>query len=96
MHVYVGSHYAGHVTVAPEDYKDYSFHVSISEPGVSRVLISYWNAATGEGRPLYVKEINIAHALNGRVQAARFHARELTQGEDSLQNGFPHLPPIGM
>jgi len=61
MHLYVDAHYAGHVTVAPEDYKEYPFHVSISEPGVSRVLVSFWNASgQGESRPLYVKEISVA------------------------------------
>jgi len=61
MHVYVDSHYAGHVTVEPADYKEYPFHVSISEPGVSRVLISFWNASgPGESRALYVKEITVA------------------------------------
>ena len=61
MHVYVDSHYAGHVTVGPADYKDYPFHVSIGEPGVSRVLISFWNASgQGESRALYVKEISVA------------------------------------
>jgi len=61
MHLYVDSHYAGHVTVAPEAYNEYPFQVSISEPGVSRVLISFWNASgPGESRPLYVKEITVA------------------------------------
>jgi hypothetical protein len=60
MHVYVGAQYAGHVTVAPGDYQDYAFPVSLREPGVTRLLISYWNAATGEGRPLYVKEVTVA------------------------------------
>jgi len=47
--------------VEPAEYKDYSFHVSISEPGVSRVLVSFWNASgQGESRALYVKEISVA------------------------------------
>jgi hypothetical protein len=61
MHVYVDAQYAGHVTVEPKDYQDYPFRVSISEPGVSRVLVSFWNASgPGESRPLFVKEIHVA------------------------------------
>lgn len=61
MHVYVDHHYAGHVTVEPKEFKEYPFHVSISESGVSRVLVSFWNASgLGESRLLYVKEIRVA------------------------------------
>jgi hypothetical protein len=63
MHVYVDSHYAGHVTVEPKEYKEYPFHVSITEPGVSRVLVSFWNGSgPGESRPLFVQEIRVARA----------------------------------
>ena len=60
MNVYLDQHPAGSIAVTPDEYKEYTFHQTISAAGVSRVLVSYWNGATGGRRNLYVKQIRIA------------------------------------
>ncbi len=70
MYVYVDHQRIGKVSVNPEGYMDYTFPVSISEPGVGRIFVSFWNPGSpGESRPLYVKEIQVAHQQPSKSQS---------------------------
>jgi len=61
MHVYVDGQHVGVATVAPKEYQDYPFTITISEPGIKRIQVSFWNAAgPGELRPLHLKEVSVA------------------------------------
>ena len=62
MHVYLDHHHAGSIAVAPKEFKEYTFRVSSAAAGMSRLVVSYWNAASGGRRNLVVKEIRVAHA----------------------------------
>ena len=60
MNVYIDQHHTGSIAVAPSEYREYKFRQTIPVAGVSRILVSYWNGATGGRRNLYVEQIRVA------------------------------------
>jgi hypothetical protein len=52
---------AGSVAISSKDFKEYEFRADDVPAGVNRLLLSYWNAATGGRRNVFVKEIRIGN-----------------------------------
>jgi hypothetical protein len=50
---------AGSMAISSKDFKEYEFHVDGVSAGVNRLLLGYWNAASGGRRNVYVRQIRI-------------------------------------
>ena len=61
LNVYLGHCRAGSTAISSKDFKDYEFRVDDVSAGVNRLLLSYWNAATGGRRNVFVREIRIGN-----------------------------------
>jgi len=59
VHVYVDHHCGGSLAINAGEFKDYEFRVPSIPAGVGRLLIGYWNAASGGRRNVYVRQISI-------------------------------------
>jgi len=59
LNVYLDHCRAGSVAISSKDFKEYEFHIDHVSAGVNRLLLSYWNAASGGRRNVYVKEIRV-------------------------------------
>jgi hypothetical protein len=59
LNVYLDHCRAGSMAISSKDFQEYVFRVDDVPAGVNRLLLSYWNAATGGRRNMYVKEIRI-------------------------------------
>ncbi len=59
LNVYLDHGWGGSLAISSKDFKEYEFRVDDASAGVNRLLLSYWNAATGGRRNVYVKEIRI-------------------------------------
>jgi hypothetical protein len=61
LNVYLDHCRAGSMAISSKDFKDYEFRVDDVSAGVNRLLLSYWNAATGGRRNVFVKEVRIGN-----------------------------------
>ena len=59
LNVYLDHGRGGSLAISSKEFKEYEFRVDDVSAGVNRLLLSYWNAATGGRRNVYVKEIRI-------------------------------------
>ncbi len=59
LNVYLDHCRAGSMAISSKNFQEYEFHVDDVSAGVNRLLLSYWNAASGGRRNVYVKAIRV-------------------------------------
>ena len=59
LNVYLDHGQANSMAISSRTFKEFEFHIDDVSAGVNRLLLSYWNAASGGRRNVYIKDIRI-------------------------------------